>query len=196
MPRSTFLRAFLASPQTVGSVTPSSRHLSAACVAAAHIPRGGRVVELGAGTGPITEVLVREHGGDQLVVFEPNSLLTPALRERFPGLNVIEEPAGPELAERVAREGLDAVDAVVSGLPWTLWSGEIQDAILEGITSALTPEGRFVTYTYVHGPFTPNGRAFRARLERWFADVHVEQIVWCNVPPAMVVVGAKPRAKG
>jgi SAM-dependent methyltransferase len=53
--------------------------------------RGGRVLDVGAGTGALTAELLRR--GAEVVAAEPSPPFCAALRERFPGLEVHEAPA-------------------------------------------------------------------------------------------------------
>lgn len=84
-----FARAFVCSPRMVGAVCPSGRALAEAL--AERVPAGdGLVVELGAGTGAVTRVLLeRGISLDRLVAVEKSGPLAEVLRRRFPELTVI-----------------------------------------------------------------------------------------------------------
>jgi phospholipid N-methyltransferase len=190
--RWTFLREFVRDPARVGSVTPSSRQLADLVVRCADLRRGQAVVELGAGTGPVTQAILRRHPDVDLLAVEPSEKLAGHLRERFPGLQVREAFADRALPRLVDAWGHPHVDRVVSGLPWTLWTTAEQDEVLAGITAALGPDGRFVTYTYVSAHLSPKGRQFRRRLRKWFRSVRRTDVLWANVPPAFVLVADGP----
>ncbi len=192
MARVQFLLEFLLAPDTLGSVTPSSRALSDAVVAAAEVFPGHRVVELGGGTGPVTDALTRRHPDADLVVFEPVPTLAKVLQHRLPQIDVRVEPAGADLAQRVASGDGRPVDRVVSGLPWTMWPAPQQAAVLDGIVRALAPTGRFVTYTYLSSVLSPAGFRFRRLVESRFARVGMTPVVWSNLPPAVVLVADGP----
>ena len=79
--------------------------------------RGGPVVELGAGTGPVTQALI-EAGCpvDQIVVVERDAELCGSLERRFSGLQVLHGNA-LELGEILASARISSVRVVLSGLP-------------------------------------------------------------------------------
>ena len=102
-----------------------------------------------------------------------------------PGAEVVEAYA-QDLPALLAARGHARCDRVVSSLPFAGWPAEVQDAVFEGILGALAPDGRMVTFTYVHSPWLPAGRRARARLEEAFREVTTSPVVWRNLPPAFV----------
>ena len=112
-----FFRQWLRSPKSMGSVIPSSRALGRGVAAEIAWPPGQYVVELGGGTGAITQGLI-ERGipRDRLIVIELDGPLHSYLKERLPGCNVIQGDA-TRLDEILARHGVDEVGTVISGLP-------------------------------------------------------------------------------
>lgn len=82
-------------------------------------------------------------------------------------------------------------DAIVSSLPFASFEGGTQDAILSEVLEALTDEGRFVTFTYLHSCYLPAGRHFREKLFQRFGHVDVSPIVWKSLPPAYVYCAVK-----
>src|SRR5689334_217078 len=83
-----FLREFARDPVQLGAVAPSGVDLARRMVDAAGLEPGHVVVELGAGTGPMTaEILARRPDGP-FVSLEPNPALAEILRQRFPGVRV------------------------------------------------------------------------------------------------------------
>src|ERR1700690_1325198 len=85
-----FLRGWFANPQGTGSVAPSSPQLAAAM--ARWLPRNPEsyVLELGPGTGAVTDALLkwglRE---DRIIAIENNPTLAKLLRKRFPQAQII-----------------------------------------------------------------------------------------------------------
>src|SRR5271168_5389589 len=79
-----FLREWIVNPQRTGSVAPSSPQLGAAM--ARWLPRNPEsyVLELGPGTGAVTEALFK-HGlrEDRLIAIEHNPTLAKLLHKRF-----------------------------------------------------------------------------------------------------------------
>ncbi len=53
-----FLKSLVAAPRLTGAVAPSGRALARAMAAAIGSPSQGLIVELGPGTGPVTQSLI------------------------------------------------------------------------------------------------------------------------------------------
>src|SRR4051812_539594 len=88
------LRKFASNARTVATVAPSSGALARATVRGIDWPKTKCVVELGAGTGPITaELLKAAPFGVRLIVNEYLPDFCAALRRKFPGLDVAEGDA-------------------------------------------------------------------------------------------------------
>ena len=176
-----FFSKWLKSPLQVASVTPSSARLAGA-MAAALPAHHGLVVELGAGTGPVTRALLGS-GVDprDLVVVERDPHFCRMLARRFPGITVIGGDAF-ELESLVKRMGSSLpVRAVVSGLPLVPMRAAAQAHLL-GQAMALTGgTGPFVQFSY--GLTSPVKKTVEQALE--LVPRCVAQ-VWRNVPPAKV----------
>lgn len=179
----TFLRAMARDPHAVGSIWPSSPALARALVGAAGLRPGGHVVELGAGIGPMTRLLVGHDG--PVLSLEPDPILAARARQAAPGVEVVEALA-QDLPALVAERGWPGVDHVVSGLPFAIWGDSEQAAVLDALDAVARPGARFATFTYAHSPKLPAGRRFRHTLERRYGAVSVSPIVWACVPPSLV----------
>jgi phospholipid N-methyltransferase len=188
----TFLREFIRDPVQLGAVAPSGPQLAQLMVEAADIGPDDHVVELGAGTGPMTEALLAHRRQGPLLVLEPNGALASTLRQRFPDLDV-EERFAQDLGELIAARGWSSVDRVVSSLPWAIWPEPLQDEVFGAILDVLAPDARMVTFSYVHAQVLPAAARLRAALDRRFASVTRTRVAWRNLPPAFVFVCAEPR---
>jgi phosphatidylethanolamine/phosphatidyl-N-methylethanolamine N-methyltransferase len=71
-----------------------------------------------------------------------------------------------------------------------------QQRILDAVTAALAPNGRFTTFAYAHAAWTPPARRFAASLRSRFAVVERTTVVWGNLPPAFVYRAALPVTVG
>jgi phospholipid N-methyltransferase len=101
------------------------------------------VVELGAGTGPITaEILKRCPPTCRPLFLELDHDMAQRLRERFPAAEVVEGDAA-DLCEILSARGIDRVDAIVSGLPIPSIPDEIRHRILKSCSRALALGGHF-----------------------------------------------------
>lgn len=185
------LRA-LREPGTVGAVAPSSHHLAREM--AAVVPSSGApvVVELGPGTGALSPAISERlpARGRHLAV-ELDTGMVEYLRANLPWLDVVQGDAA-ELSSLLRDHGIDRVDAVVSGLPWSLFSAELQKSILSEVGAVLAPAGAFTTFAYVHALKMSGARAFRSRVDAAFDEVVTTRAVWRNAPPACTYVCRRP----
>ncbi len=189
-----FLAAVVRSPATVGAVAPSSTHLAARL--AAVIPRVGEpvVVELGPGTGSVTTAIEYRLGGrGRHVAVEIDPVLADYLRAEHPSVEVLVGDA-VDVERLFAQYRVPPVDAVVSGLPWSLIGPDAQRAIVEATARSLAPSGCFTTFAYLHALSTSRARQFRALLGEVFDEVLTTRTVWWNLPPAVTYVCRRPRA--
>lgn len=172
-----FAREWLQRPAAVGAVWPSSDQL-ARCIAA-HVPqRGdGLVVELGAGTGVVTQALLRRGiACERLVVIERSEAFVLHLRERFPEVTVLHGDA-TELAELLPHDR--PVDTIVSSLPLRSLPEHAVAAIVEQWRVLLSASSTVVQFTY-------DLRSSRRELPAGFRTC-ASDIIWSNLPPARVL---------
>jgi phosphatidylethanolamine/phosphatidyl-N-methylethanolamine N-methyltransferase len=141
----------------------------------------GAVVELGGGTGVITQALL-DAGvePDRFLVIERDEALHGLLTRRFPDLAITLGDACDTQAIVRAR-GHDKVAAVVSSLPLLSIPDRIQWEILDQALGALMPGGSLVQFTY--GPNCPIPRSLQAR-HGCFA--RPAGFALLNLPPATV----------
>jgi len=170
-------------PLTVGAIWPSSEALSRAVVEACDIGPSDTVVELGAGTGNFTQLLIeRLDQTGRLVALELSATNADVLRRRFPDLEIHFDSA-EHLAKYVQPR---TARCVVSGLAWGNMMPATQDRILSAIMTALAPGGQFVAFAYGHARYYPTTVRFRRRLLREFTRVEITPMIWRNLPPAYV----------
>jgi phosphatidylethanolamine/phosphatidyl-N-methylethanolamine N-methyltransferase len=128
--RRAFLAAVLRNPGQVGAIMPSSRRM--ARLLTTIVPRTGSpvVVELGPGTGAVTGVIDACLPRDaRHLAVELDPAMAVFLQRMHPDLEVIEGDA-VKLGALLAERDVDRADAVVSGLPWSLFDGDTQRSIL------------------------------------------------------------------
>jgi phosphatidylethanolamine/phosphatidyl-N-methylethanolamine N-methyltransferase len=182
--RARFFVEFIRRPYQTASITPSSSHLAEAMTRGLGLDRATSVLELGPGTGVFTEVIVRAlNPSARLRCFEINADLARGVATRFPTAHVINDSAENLAAHVSPGEG---IDAVVSGLPWVIMSGDQQRRLLEPSVRALRKGGLFATFAYSHAAWLPAGRRLKRLLESLFDRVDVSETIWRNVPPAFV----------
>jgi phosphatidylethanolamine/phosphatidyl-N-methylethanolamine N-methyltransferase len=182
---SLFLREWLAHPQRTGSVTPSSPKLAAAMARWLPSDPESYVLELGPGTGAVTQALI-EHGlrEERLVAIENNPKLARLLRQRFPRAHIITGDAWHlDVLLRDRLEPIESVGAVISSLPLLNFPAAEADTLAEKIRAILEHGGKWVQYSYHLG----NGHHKSATRFHRLAS----KIVWLNLPPARVNVYQK-----
>ena len=147
----TIFREFLKSPNKVGAVAPSSRYLANAMLDQLQWDSLKNVVEYGPGTGAISKHLLKRVGKQQkFFAVELNDNFIPVLRKKLPELTVFNESVS-DIRQICDREGVDWVDGIISGLPWTAFPESLQEELLNATLSVLADGGQFVTFAYVHG---------------------------------------------
>ena len=168
----------------IGSVIPSSRWVAREMLKGIDFSTARCVVELGAGTGPVTAELLQRAGARcRTVIVERDPDLCTRLRERFPGAEVTEADA-LDLDWILDRREIEAVDHIVCGLTLAWFSPEDQHTILDTSRRRLRPDGSFRQVTYMPRIHLPLYR-------RYFDDVQAH-FVLRNVPPASVYVCNHP----
>ena len=180
-----FLQEWFANPQRTGSVAPSSRQLAAAMAHWLPANPDSFVLELGPGTGAVTEALIKRGlREDRLVAIERNPKMARLLREKFPRAQIIIGDAWHlDHLLRSRREPIESVGAVISSLPLLNFPPAEADDLTQKIRAVLEPDGNWVQYSYHLGKKQVRGAAsFQLRASK---------IVWLNFPPARVSVFQK-----
>ena len=175
-----FIRSWIEKPLTTGAVTPSGRALARTMAAYIDPSRPGPIVELGPGTGPVTEALVAQ-GIDpaRLVLVEFDPTFCRLLRARYPKATVVQGDAY-SLKRLLAGLMQNPAAGVVSGLPLFTKPLRMRLRLLFDALDLMSPGAPFVQFTYNAVPPLPK------RLERVSAEP--SERVWMNIPPARVWV--------
>lgn len=177
-----------------GAIGPSSKALAELITDLAGVAAADSVVEFGPGTGVFTEVIRRKlRPESRFVAIEINPEFVKATRRRCPDVRVVHGDVR-DTRRHLAEAGSDddRCDVIVSGLPWTRFSDDLQDRLLEAAHDALRPGGRFVTFAYSVSPLFPAGRNFfNAKLPEKFPGLVRSGHVWKNFPPCVVYSGVK-----
>jgi len=178
-----FIRSWLERPLSTGAVTPSGRVLARTMARYVDPYAVGPVVELGPGTGPVTEALIAEGVAiERLVLVEFNPTFCQLLRKRFPAATVVQ---GDAYSIRWLLGGLlqQPAAAIVSGLPLVTKPVRQRLRLLRDALELLGPGAPFVQFTYAVVPPIPN------RLNGVRAEA--SERIWKNMPPARVWVYRK-----
>lgn len=141
-----FFKGWLRKPRQTAAIVPSSRFLAREMVRGIE-PDGGRVLELGGGTGAFTRaILTTGLSAEKLEVAEINPVFARGLERQFPEVRILRHRA-EAISAHVAGEA-GSYQRVVSGLPMLAFNQRTQQAILEEAFRLLKPDGIFVQFTY------------------------------------------------
>lgn len=183
----TFAQAILDDPLAVGALLPSSRALARAVVAPMRITPSTVVVELGPGTGAITQAIFDLGlSPNRYLGVELSRVFVPRLQTRFPQAAFSHETAENLLAV-LHQHGIPQITYVVASLPWTWLAPRKQLKVLRAVKTRIEPHGHFLTYTYLPRLcLVPQLRSFHQGVKARFRFARLRRFVWANIPPAFV----------
>lgn len=172
------LRKFLSHGTAIASFSPSSRFLSRSIIRGIDWTKTKCVVELGAGTGPITQELVKVAPPHvKLIIVELDADFCRVLREKFPTHDIVEGDAC-KLDQILAERGIEKADHVISGLPLPSFPAQLRDSIIAMSAKILGPDGEFRQLTNMPWVYFNLYR-------NYFRDVSFKLVPW-NLPPGGV----------
>ena len=174
-------------PKALGTVAPSSTYLGKHLVASSQLTQNMNVVEIGAGTGPLTSEILKVIPKNQFWAFEPNPVLAGSLREKFDDICVYENKA-MELPMIQSRDQLPKADRILCSLPWSIFDEQVMKESLGGIAEGLHPDGVFLTLVYAHAKYFPASSSLQKELLKIFRNVSLSDIEWRNVPPGQWIM--------
>jgi phosphatidylethanolamine/phosphatidyl-N-methylethanolamine N-methyltransferase len=175
-----FIRSWIEKPLSTGAVMPSSKALARTMARHVDPHASGPVIELGPGTGPVTEALVKQ-GVDpaRLILVEFNSDFCRLLRARYPAATVVQGDAY-RLRRLLTTYVTEPVAAVVSSLPLMTKPLRTRLRLISDVMSLLTPNAPFVQFTYAMVPPIPKALSG--------ITAQASELIWLNLPPARVWV--------
>jgi phosphatidylethanolamine/phosphatidyl-N-methylethanolamine N-methyltransferase len=175
-----FLRSWLERPLVVGAVMPSGKALARTMAAYVDPRIPGPVIELGPGTGPVTDALVRRGvAQDRLVLVEYNPDFCQLLKRRYPKATIVQGDAY-DLAETLSGVLSEPAAATVSSLPLFTKPMDQRLDLLEAAQALMHPDAPFIQFTYaVVPPIPARSQSYRTR---------ASNRIWRNLPPARVWV--------
>jgi phosphatidylethanolamine/phosphatidyl-N-methylethanolamine N-methyltransferase len=178
-----FIRSWIERPLSTGAVAPSGKILARTMARYVDPHSSGPVVELGPGTGPVTDALVRAGvEPSRLVLVEFNPSFCRILRARFPQATLVQ---GDAYSMRRLLEALllEPAAAVVSGLPLITKPVKMRLRLLRDAFDLMLPGAPFIQFTYSVASPVPK------RLKGFSAEA--SERIWLNIPPARVWVYRK-----
>lgn len=186
--RPQFLAAWARAPLKIGALTPSSKSLARAMARQVDLGMEGMVIELGAGTGAVTQGLVEALiPPERLLIVEREPRLFGVLHTHFPQLKIVRADAA-ELAQVMEECKVEKICAIVSSLPLLSMPRGVRIHIESRMAAAIASGGKIIQFTY--GPTSPiphdRWRSLRIYGKR-------RQFVVSNAPPAHVWVYQRER---
>ena len=175
------------SPTKVCALTPSSKMLARAMAKGLEIFPNETVIELGPGTGALTDQIQRILPDDaRYIGIELEPQFVSLLRERFPDLR-FEEDNVTRAFQVHANSGTPPVKAIISGLPISTMPASVIDEIIMNLDQLMGPGTVFRMFQYIHAYHLPSAVRFRRRMASLFSDYRCDAIVVRNLPPAFVL---------
>lgn len=154
-----------------------------------HLANNGHVLELGPGTGAFTKCIaghLTDH--KNYLGIELDKQFVQTLQLQFPQLNFAHGSA--EYADRyMGQAGMSTqqLTAIVSGLPFACLPHHVQDNMIDTLNRLMGSHTVFRTFQYLHCWPLPRAARFRNRMNKLFQKCQVTDLVFRNMPPALVL---------
>lgn len=182
-----FLKKFVQQGVRIASVTPSSKWLAQAALRNIDWNSVGTIVELGAGTGAITNEILRHRPAScTVVVLERDKDFVEILTERFgtrENVHIVQSDL-TNLEDDLASLRVTTVDHFVSGLPFPSLKKEMQQSIMRSVRELLHKNGSYNQITEM--PYI-----YKFLYKRFFKDVTYKNEPR-NIPPGGVYTCKHP----
>ena len=198
-----FFRQFRERFETTGSIAPSSRFLAKSMVRflAKRGTESIRVLEIGPGTGPVTEKIIPLlQSGDKFDLVELNESFVTILKDRFATDSVWKSKESISEIHQLPIQDFypnQNYDFIISGLPLNNFPAELVDEIASKYFQLLKPGGVLSYFEYMFV------RPIRKVVTRGLEKNRIKRIdeimqghcsrhriardnIWVNVPPAWV----------
>ena len=177
-----FLRSWIEKPLHMGAVMPSSKVLARTVARYVDPHSDGPVIELGPGTGAITDALIA-HGvaEKRLVLVEYDPGFCALLRERYPQATVIQGDAYN--LDQTLADWKEPAAAMVSGLPLVTKPMLVRVKLMRDAFQKMEAGAPFIQFTY----------SVISPIPKSLPGVHTQasERIWMNLPPARVWVYRK-----
>jgi phosphatidylethanolamine/phosphatidyl-N-methylethanolamine N-methyltransferase len=143
-----FIRQWVENPRLIGAVSPSGPALAKAMASYVDLKKEGPIIELGPGTGPVTQALLaRGIAPERLVLVEYEQGFCHLLAERYPGVQIVQGDAYSlknTLQNKLSAQPI----TVVSSLPLLVRPERDRVELLHQAFELMGPEGLFIQFTY------------------------------------------------
>jgi phosphatidylethanolamine/phosphatidyl-N-methylethanolamine N-methyltransferase len=180
-----FLASWVRHPGQMGAIAPSSPSYCAMMVRHATTEIEGPILELGPGLGVVTRALLEAGvAPERITSIEYDADFAATLKQRFPGVNVIQGD-GFDLDATLGERRGEKFAAILLAIPIVGFGQEKRQALLRDYFSRLRPGGNVTQLSYLlTAPVKPLPGVF---------SVSSSPVVWDNIPPARVWIYAPDR---
>jgi len=181
-----YIKKYIKDFTTLGSVAPSSSKASK--FLASQIKRnGGYVIELGPGSGTVTQAILDSGiGFDKLIAIEIDKHFYDYMKAKFPKLNILNASA-TDLKKLLPKHVIGNVSTIISTIPMKNLHHNLRNEIINAAFSVMRPDGNFVQIRY------STQSPIKAK------QLGLKQLtygrVWWNIPPMTTFGYEKEAAK-
>jgi len=179
-----FLKNWAGNPLTTGAVAPSGKALARLMASYVEADRDGKVLELGPGTGVVTQAMIRSGVPPQKIVsIEYNGNFAAMMRERFPDITVVQGDAYAIAPQNDI--GTDRpLASIISSLPLFSRAPHERRQLINRALDMLEPGAPFIQFSYALVPPVKQDEG----------DFIIDRTNWVvmNVPPARVWIYRRP----
>jgi phosphatidylethanolamine/phosphatidyl-N-methylethanolamine N-methyltransferase len=173
-----FLKGMISSPDTVGSIVPTSRTTARCMARQIDLTSDLPVLELGPGTGVITKAILNEGvKPEDLYCVEYSDIFAKRLVKAFPNVNILNGDAFR--LDDVLNDKKDQIfNTIITSMPLLNFPMVNRISLIEDLLDRL-PNGRpIILFSYsATAPVPTDGQNFKVKSISW---------VFRNVPPARV----------
>jgi phospholipid N-methyltransferase len=163
----------------VAAIAPSSSFLVERVCKWIDFQEPAVIVEYGPGNGVFSEYILNHMTEDStLILVESNPDFVEMLEERTkndPRAIVVQDLA-QNVLDILAEQGIDEVDYIVSGIPFSFLDADVKEDLLTQTREALADDGKFLVYQ--------NYNHLEKPLREHFSEVTKER-EFRNIPPTM-----------
>lgn len=183
--RALFFKQLVKNPRSLGAVMPSSKALGEFISRQLRIVPGSYFVEIGAGTGSLTQALLRAGIEPKcLYVVELDPYLSAFLKTRLPEDVHVMTGDARDLEHLLPAHVLGCVEAVISGIPMVNLNAQTQWDLIQASFRVMREGGDFLQFTY--SPLSP------LPAKKMGLDQKRVGHVFKNFPPATVWRYSRP----
>lgn len=172
-------------PILTGAIAATTRRCTEMFLDSANLNGERRIVELGGGSGAVTEPLRERLPADgRLWAVELNPALARQLRRRFAHQDVeVIDGSALDLPELLAEREVDTVDRVLCTMPITPMSAADQRQLVHSAYKVLDKGGELNIMLFAHSTHTGVWRRFEKILSEYFEEIEPGPTFWMNPPP-------------